>query len=383
MQRDWPIVVFSHLRWDFVYQRPQHLMSRLARRGPVVFVEEPMYEAGPPRLETSRPAEGVQVVRPFTPLRAPGFDAEQMPLLTGMLADFAATARLEQPVAWLYTPLALPMADALRPSGVVYDCMDELSMFLGAPPELLHREAELLQRADVVFTGGPSLYAAKRDRHPNVHCFPSSVDASHFGAARPGGTLAEPADQAGIPHPRLGFYGVIDERIDLGILDHLAATNPAWQIVMVGPVVKIDPATLPRHQNIHYVGQRRYEELPAYLSGWTLSLLPFALNDATRFISPTKTLEYMAAERPIVSTPIADVAGPYGDIVYLGRGPAEFAAACAAALAAPDEERARRSDAMRDVLSRTSWDATAEAMQQAVGEALGRALEVTARVPAA
>jgi len=383
MQRELPIVVFSHLRWDFVYQRPQHLLSRLARRRPVVFVEEPMHEAGPPRLEVSEPTGGVRVVRPFTPSGAPGFDTEQIPLLTGLLADFAATAQLEHPVAWLYTPLALPLAEALEPSVVVYDCMDELSLFLGAPPELLHREAELLRRAEVMFTGGPSLYAAKRDRHPNVHCFPSSVDLTHFGAARESNALPEPPDQAVIPRPRLGFYGVIDERIDLGCLDHLAAVHPEWQIVMVGPVVKIDPATLPGHANIHYIGQRRYEELPSYLAGWDVCLLPFALNDATRFISPTKTLEYMAAERPIVSTPIADVAGPYGTIVYLGQSPAEFTAACEAALSASAGERALRVGAMREVLSRTSWDATAAAMERLVSQALVRPTRATAPVPAA
>jgi glycosyltransferase involved in cell wall biosynthesis len=268
----------------------------------------------------------------------------------------------------MYTPLALPLLGAMQPKVTVYDCMDELSLFLNAPEELLSREAALLRRADVVFTGGPSLYAAKQRLHANIHCFPSSVDAGHF---RSGGG-AEPEDQAGIPRPRLGFFGVIDERIDLALIDVLAASHPDWQIVMIGPVVKIDPASLPRRPNIHYLGQRRYDELPPYLHGWDVSLLPFARNDATRFISPTKTLEYMAVERPIVSTPIADVAGPYRDIVYLGGDPAEFIAACEAAMSAPDGERAARAEAMRRVLARTSWDATAGAMERLVEEAVGR-----------
>ena len=373
-----PIVVFSHLRWDFVYQRPQHLLSRLARQRPVLFVEEPVHGSGEPIWEISEPVTGVRVLRPRTPVHAPGFDEEQVPVLGAMLSAFMAAEQIERPVAWFYTPLALPLATAIDPSVVVYDCMDELSLFLGAPPELLHLEADLLRRADVMFTGGPSLYAAKRDRHPNVHCFPSSVDVAHFGAARPGGSLEEPGDQAGLPRPRLGFYGVIDERIDLALLDHLARAHPEWQLVMVGPVVKIDPRTLPRHPNIQYVGQRTYDELPAYLAGWDVCLLPFALNDATRFISPTKTLEYMAAERPIVSTPIADVAGPYGSIVYLGDGPAGFTAACEAALAATADEHEHRTAEMRAVLSRTSWDATARAMNRLINRALRR---TTADVP--
>jgi UDP-galactopyranose mutase len=266
---------------------------------------------------------------------------------------------------------------------MVYDCMDELSLFWGAPPELLAREAELLERADLVFTGGPSLYRAKQSRHPNVHCFPSSVDAAHFHQARApanGEQPGEAEDQSPISHPRLGFYGVIDERLDLPLIDSLAAARPEWQIVLVGPVVKIDPATLPRRPNIHYFGQRTYADLPGYLAGWDVCLLPFAQNDSTRFISPTKTLEYMAAERPIVSTPIADVAGPYGDIVYLGGTPEEFLAACDAALASDAEERNRQATLMRKVLSGTSWDVTVTAMEDLLATAMEKATGV--RVPA-
>jgi glycosyltransferase involved in cell wall biosynthesis len=293
------------------------------------------------------------------------------------LASELDSARI---VAWLYTPLALPLLRALSPEVVVYDCMDELSLFLGAPPELLTREAELLRCADVMFTGGPSLYRAKQARHPNVHCFPSSVDAAHFRSAREGqpSQVAEAVDQAGLPHPRLGFYGVIDERLDIVLLDYLAEHRPDWQFVLVGPVVKIDPATLPHRPNVHYFGQRSYDELPRYLVGWDVCLLPFALNEATRFISPTKTLEYMAAERPIVSTPITDVAEPYGDVVYLGSTPEEFLAACDAALGAAPEERARRAARMREVLAGTSWDVTVAAMEKLIAEAVARKTTVAA-----
>jgi len=365
------IIVFSHLRWDFVYQRPQHLLSRLAASHRVIFVEEPLCdESQAPHWSYTTPEANVLVCHPHTPSRAPGFSEEQMPYLRELVAHLIEEEKLRDYVLWFYTPMALPLSESLTPRAVVYDCMDELSAFLHAPPELLEREAALLRAADLVFTGGPSLYRAKKDRHPAVYCFPSSVDAKHFAAAANG--MTEAADQAPLPHPRLGFFGVIDERMDLDLLAAMADAHPEWQIVMVGPVVKIDPAVLPRRTNIHYLGQRSYQQLPSYLKGWDVCLLPFARNQATQFISPTKTLEYMAAEKMIVSTPIADVAEPYGDIVLLGGTPEEFVAACERALGASPEERRGRLAAMRQVLSKTSWDATARRMSGLIEEAVRR-----------
>jgi UDP-galactopyranose mutase len=382
MQPRYTIVAFSHLRWNFVYQRPQHLLSRLAARRPVFFIEEPELDlAGPVRWEHSSPQPNVTIFRPRTPIRAAGFHSDQIALLKPLMADLAGELRDEPLLAWLYTPMALPLAEELDPDAMVYDCMDELSLFLGAPPELLSHEATLLERADVMFTGGPSLFRAKQSRHPNVHCFPSSVDAGHFRQARPdqtGTTATAAEEQAAIPHPRLGFYGVIDERLDLPLIDAVAAARPDWQIVLVGPVVKIDPSTLPRRPNIHYFGQRSYEELPRYLAGWDVCLLPFARNDSTRFISPTKTLEYMAAEIPIVSTPITDVAEPYGDIVYLGDTVEEFLAACDSALGSDKEERDRRATLMRKVLSGTSWDVTVSAMEKLLAAAVEKSTALRA-----
>jgi glycosyltransferase involved in cell wall biosynthesis len=382
MQPQYSIVAFSHLRWNFVYQRPQHLLSRLAATHPVVFVEEPELDSdGPSRWERGKPQPNLTVYRPKTPVRTPGFHAGQFPVLEPLIAELRAELGDTSVLAWLYTPMALPLARALAPDGMVYDCMDELSLFLGAPPELLSHEAELLKHADVMFTGGRSLFRAKQSRHPNAHCFPSSVDAAHFRLAdAEGRPISEAEDQAELPHPRLGFYGVMDERLDLEIVDRIADAHPEWQIVLVGPIVKIDPERLPRRPNIHYFSQRSYDELPRYLAGWDVCLLPFARNDATRFISPTKTLEYMAAELPIVSTPITDVAQPYGDIVYLGGTPGEFLAACEAALASSAEERAGRAEQMRKVLAGTSWDVTVAAMATLLDQAM--AANLSARVPA-
>jgi UDP-galactopyranose mutase len=372
MQLPYTIVAFSHLRWNFVYQRPQHLLSRLAALHPVVFVEEPEFHAdGPARWERSSPHPNVTVYRPLTPIQAHGFHRDQLPALEPLMAELSADLGNSDVLAWLYTPMALPLALSLDPDAAVYDCMDELSLFAGAPPELLGLEEQLLEYADVMFTGGPSLYRAKQSRHPNVHCFPSSVDADHFRLRDDvGNEVSEAEDQAELAHPRLGFYGVIDERLDLDIVRRLAEAHPEWQIILVGPVVKIDPARLPRLSNIHYFGQRSYEELPRYLAGWDVCLLPFARNEATRFISPTKTLEYMAAELPIVSTPITDVAEPYGHIVYLGDTPGEFVRACEAAMASSPEERASRAVQMRQVLAGTSWDVTVSAMERLLTEAM-------------
>jgi UDP-galactopyranose mutase len=367
MRSNSPLIVFSHLRWDFVYQRPQHLLSRLAAHRPVYFIEEPVHDPWyVPYLEISHPAPNVKVVRPHTRVPQWGYNRDQVDYMRPMLEELVEKEELTHYVVWLYTPMALPVAQTLNPRAVVFDVMDELSAFKDAPQELKDLEAETLRWADVVFTGGPSLYRAKQGRHQNVHCFPSSVDAAHFAQAK---HIAEAEDQAAQPHPRLGFYGVIDERMDVDLLRAIAEAHPEWHIVMVGPVVKIDWATLPKLPNIHYLGQRTYEQLPSYLAGWDVCLLPFALNESTRFISPTKTLEYMAAEIPIVSTPITDVAEPYGDIVYIGQTHADFIRACEAALASSSEERDGRAEKMRSVLKNTSWDRTAEAMDRLVGEA--------------
>ena len=360
------LIVFSHLRWDFVYQRPQHLLSRLARYWQVLFIEEPVFEAGPAGLRYATPAPGVTVITPHTAVPAPGFHDEQiaglLPLLTALNAEH------EAPLVWFYTPMALPLLAAFRPALVVYDCMDELASFKNAPRQLLQRESALMSRADLLFTGGPSLHAAKQGRHDNAWCFPSSVDAAHFEQALDR-TNGHPLQNA-LPHPRLGYYGVIDERMDLGLIAALADAHPSWQIVMVGPVVKIDPASLPQRENIHYFGQQPYQALPQFLAGWDVCLMPFALNASTRYISPTKVLEYMAAALPVVSTAITDVKIPYAGLVAIGHTPAEFIAGCEAALAATADDRSHQAQRMRAVVDATSWDATAAAMQSLIARAM-------------
>jgi UDP-galactopyranose mutase len=361
------LLVFSHLRWDFVYQRPQHLMQRLARSYRVFFFEEPVANSSRTYLSKSQPIENLIVCRPHTHIEHPGFHDDQIPVLSQLVEELVAEEHLDNYGVWFYSPMALPLMKQLQPKAVVYDCMDELSAFRNAPKQLLQRESALLKVADVVFTGGPSLYKSKRERHSNVHCFPSSVDAAHFSQAQDP-AIDHPL-QRELPHPRIGFFGVIDERIDLQMLGEAAKARPDWQFIMVGPHVKIDPASMPRPQNIHYFGQQAYADLPKFVAGWDVCMQPFALNEATRFISPTKTLEYMAAERPIVSTPITDVVEPYGNIVHIARDAQAFVESCERALSAQPSERDTRRDAMRSVIANTSWDRTAEAMKQRLEEA--------------
>lgn len=364
MQTNFGIIVFSHLRWDFVYQRPQHLLARLAASHPILFIEEPVVSESGETWQLHQGAPNLTVCRPVTSSSVHGFDEQQIPDLKQEVRRLVEAQGMRDYILWFYTPMALPAAEELKPLAVIYDCMDELSGFLGAPPALTELENQLFDRADLVFTGGPSLYRAKQRRHPHVYCFPSSVDAQHFSQAASG--LSEAPDQVNLPHPRLGYSGVIDERMDLALVKSVADAHPEWQIVMVGPVVKIDPANLPSSPNIHYLGQRPYSALPSYLTGWDACIMPFARNRSTEFISPTKTLEYMSADKPIVSTPITDVAEPYGHIVYLGSTAQEFIAGCEQALTAGPYERAARRQRAQEVLGGTSWDCTADRMNELI-----------------
>lgn len=358
------LICLSHLRWHFVFQRPQHLLTRCARERRVFFFEEPLFDAPDAPFLQLQQDGNVTIATPHVPSGTSSDETveAQRFLLDQLIRDRQITTY----VTWYYTPMALPFSDHLRPECVVFDCMDELSAFVNAPAELKDAETALLSRADVVFTGGQSLYEAKRHRHSNVHPFPSSVDLAHFAQART--IQAEPPDQSVIPTPRLGFFGVIDERMDLALLEGVAKARPDWHLVLLGPVVKIDPATLPTAPNIHYLGSKQYDELPRYIASWDVALLPFARNEATRFISPTKTPEYMAAGRPVVSTSIRDVVRPYGQqgLVRIADTIDDFVAACAAAMAEDATERTRAADAF---LRQTSWDGTWARMRRLVDEA--------------
>lgn len=340
-------------------------MMRCARGARVFYVEEPEYAADVlPRMQVSRREHGLSVATPLLPQGCS--ESEAHAYQRRMLSDLTKDLRQEY-VLWYYTPMARPFSSHLNPVATVYDCMDELGAFKGAPPSIRERERELFACADLVFTGGQSLYEAKRNAHDNVHLFPSSVDVAHFRSARK--RLQEPEDQAAIPGPRAGFYGVLDERLDVELLAELARLRPELQLVLVGPIVKITPEQLPQAPNIHYLGGKSYQDLPRYLAGWDVALLPFARNESTKFISPTKTPEYLAAGKPVVSTPITDVVRPYGELglVQIAEDAAGFAQAIDVALTEQSPERLAQIDV---ALQHMSWDRTWGAMQHLIHEAV-------------
>ena len=363
------LVCFSHLRWDFVFQRPQHLLTRCARDRRVFFIEEPIYGNGSMRLDVRESDAGVHVVVPQLPegLRS---EIAINAVMKEMTRQLFSEHSIDKYVFWYYTPMALKFTDHFNPVASIYDCMDELSAFKDAHSQLPSLEKQLFRCVDLVFTGGQSLYEAKCNQHASVHAFPSSIDASHFGKARM--AVQDPDDQSSIPHPRLGFFGVIDERFDSELLSQVAEKRPDWQFVMIGPIVKIDPASLPQHPNIHYLGPKKYNELPDYLAGWDIALLLFARNESTRFISPTKTPEYLAAGKPVISTSIRDVVRPYGELklVEIADTPDELIEAAEKILSSSSRSEwlAKVDTFLEDI----SWDKTWAQMSELIDLAVDR-----------
>jgi glycosyltransferase involved in cell wall biosynthesis len=338
-------------------------MSRFARNRRVFFFEEPTFEDSEPHVRSSVCHEtGVLVQTPILPtgLTSAQITTLQRELLHSVLKD----NRISHFVAWYYTPMAMSFTGDLDPALTVYDCMDELSAFAGAASDMRSNEEALFRTADLVFTGGASLFDSKRKQHSSVHLFPSSVDQSHFASAR---TIHhDPDDQAMISKPRFGYAGVIDERMDLDLLRQVSNVRPDWQFIMLGPVAKIDPGSLPQAPNIHWLGMKAYNDLPHYFSGWDVGILPFALNESTRFISPTKTPEYLAAGLPVVSTPIRDVVTPYSDLglVSIAATPQEFIQAAESIL-----QQTRKADWLERVdhfLAKSSWDKTWMEMERLI-----------------
>lgn len=354
------LICFSHLRWRFVYQRPQHLMSRAAADWSVIFFEEPTIDlcAIAPRADITRCSSGVIVVVPILPPGTSKRDsiAAQEAVLDSLLAQHPGSLR----VFWYYTPQALEFSHEHKSELCVYDCMDELSAFKGASRQLGGLEKILFKRVDLVFTGGRSLYEAKRNSHANVHLFPSSVDKEHFSIAR---QLTGNDPTPNIPHPRIGFFGVIDERFDIDLLARLAEDHPEWNFVLLGPVVKIDPADLPLRANIHWAGFCDYADLPNHLAHWDVGLMPFALNESTQYISPTKTPEFLAAGVRVVSTPVRDVVRDWGDhgLVEIARDAPEFANKISAILKRSKDEWLAAVDHR---LAHQSWSDTWQRMSQ-------------------
>ncbi len=354
------ILCFCHLRWNFVYQRPQHLLSRFATNARVFVFEEPVFENGNHYLEINKVEQ--KQVWVITPHIKPGMEENEITFSLKKLTDqLLESFSISNFISWYYSPMALDFSNHLKPEIIVYDCMDELSAFNGAPPQLIKNEKALFKKADLVFTGGHHLYEAKKSAHHNIYPFPSSIDKEHFLQAR--NHADDPADQKLIPHPRIGFYGVLDERMNIQLVGELAAMQPSWHFIFLGPVVKIDPATLPAANNIHYLGSKSYNELPQYLGGWDVAMMPFALNKSTEFISPTKTPEFLAGGKKVVSTSIKDVVTPYGvqNLVHIADTSGEFETAINKILNEKDNIGWLRKTDM--FLAGISWDKTWRQMQ--------------------
>ncbi len=362
------LVCFSHLRWSFVFQRPQHLLSRFVKHFRVFYIEETIFNDEPDKIIIKKSDENVWVITPT--VHHFGTEGEMRQRQKNLLSNLFEVAAIKNYVFWYYTPMPISISEHLDPKLIVYDCMDELSTFKSAPACLKEREEELMSRADVVFTGGNTLYEAKKHLHKNIHPFPSSIDKEHFSQART--RSEEPFDQAGIPHPRIGFFGVIDERMDIDLVAKVAFEKPEWHFVMIGPIVKINRDHLPTHQNIHYLGSKSYTELPNYLAGWDIAMIPFAKNESTRFISPTKTPEYLAAGKPVISTSIQDVVAPYGNngLVYIADTPEEFIKSAEFELSKVDRnEWLKKVDSF---LLENSWDKTWRNMMSLIMKELKR-----------
>jgi glycosyltransferase involved in cell wall biosynthesis len=356
---DFDVICFSHLRWDFVYQRPQHLLSRFSKNNRIFFIEEPVFDGNYRTIK--RKSENLYVV---TPVLKPGTEKEYIPeKLNKFLLSLIQKYQIQNYLFWYYDPMAIRFTKELEPLAVVYDCMDELSLFKGAPPSLIENEKLLFKMADVVFTGGNILFEAKKQYHKNIFAFPSSIDKEHFSSGTKG---SDPEDQKNIPHNRVGFFGVIDERMDIELLKSLAEKMADTHFIIIGPVVKIDQSELPVADNIHYLGPKPYAELPAYLANWDVAFMPFALNDSTRYISPTKTPEFLAAGIPVVSSPIHDVVHPYGDegLVFIADGAGEFHEAINNALALKDNPDWKNK--VEEMLMHNSWDLTWNKMREKI-----------------
>lgn len=367
------IVAISHLRWNFVWQRPQQFLSRFAETHPVLFVELTDFDLNTgeqSRLELSEAQKNVWVARILISPELAG-----QPIVDELMRKHAqeaidrlnADGRFDNPLLWVYSPMDYHWAAGqFDARGVVYDCMDELSQFRGASPELVHREERLLQDADLVFTGGYELMTKKSKVHPNVHFFGCGVEYAHFGQAQDA-SKPVPEDVKDIAHPIVGWFGVVDERVDYDLVREVAKLRPQVNFVFVGPVVKVDPADLPQAENLHWLGGRDYKVLPDYCRAYDVCMMPFALNEATQYINPTKALEYLATGKPVVSTPVSDVVRQYTDTVLIAKTAEDFAACIDRALNSPDQvmidrgiERARE----------CSWERTVERMQDLIREAV-------------
>jgi glycosyltransferase involved in cell wall biosynthesis len=366
-------VVFSHLRWCFVWQRPQQFLSRFAKEHPVLFVEEPDFILSPgsePYMDLNEdyPNVTVAAVRLPADLRGSEEAAETMRRFTREAIDKVnKDGAFDNPLLYYYSPMDAGWSlGHFKARGVVYDCMDELAQFRGAPGELVANEQKLIAAADVVFTGGYSLWLKKSKQHSNAHFFGCGVEYDHFAKAQDQDKPI-PDDVCALKGPIVGWFGVVDERVDYDLLAELAKLRPEYNFVVVGPAVKVDPNDFPQAPNLHFLGGRDYKVLPDYCRGFDACMMCFALNEATEYINPTKALEYLATGKPVVSTPVPDVVRQYSDTIAIAGTPEEFALAIDRALQNPDREMI---EAGIQKAQSCGWESTVAQMQSLIDQAI-------------
>jgi glycosyltransferase involved in cell wall biosynthesis len=376
-----PIIALCHLSWNWVWQRPQQFLSRLAKTHPVLFVETYCTET-PTTIVKLRSADGhpnVTICEMHLPASrwndGKFIDRERRRALRSALSN-ELEGRFDDAILWFNDPMAVTaFAGHLDESLIVYDCMDELSQFKGAPPALIEREYELLEVADVVFCGGRKMRDKRLPINSNSHFYGTGVDIRHFGTALSPNLAVDP-EIAALKGPVLGYFGVVDERIDYELLGALADANPNWHVVMVGPTTKVDPANFPKRRNLHFIGSRPYAQLPAITKGFSVCLMPFARNEATEYINPTKALEYMATGRPVVSTALDEVKSNFSGVARIARTHSEFISMCRSEVDSPSDSRIARGIKLA---AENTWDAIVGKMERHVADAL---ISKTENIPA-
>jgi glycosyltransferase involved in cell wall biosynthesis len=372
---NYPIIVHCHLRWEGVWQRPQQFLSRLSKRHEILFVEGPLLHDSnePPHYTLKSAPEHPAITIMQTHFPSSRFqdgqwvDEKRLELLKEAL-NGPLKGKFNRPIQWFYDPMAAPAhMGKVNDIAIVYDCMDELSQFRFAPPEIITRERQLLANADVVFAGGRKMCESKSRYNRNCHFYGCGVDVKHFSRARLPETQIPEDVSFGEGQLVLGYFGVVDERLDYDLIAKLADANASWHIAMIGPTCKVDPAALPQRPNIHWLGRREYAQLPEYTKGFDVSLMPFALNEATEYINPTKALEYMATGRPIVSTAVPDVVSNFNTVVKIARTPEEFVEMCSTECLEPDEAAVARGIQMA---ADNQWDSIVQKLEGHIDDAL-------------
>jgi glycosyltransferase involved in cell wall biosynthesis len=357
------LIVLSHVRWTDAWQRPHHVVSRLARERRTWFVEGPSPGGHqPPRLVTLADGDVTRAWLEPPPTGEGDGDAagpETVETYRRLLPGLVGPADGDR-VVWLCTPLALDIAGALDPTVLVYDvAIDELLSLRGVPQGVALAQKEALARADVVFTASPSLHRSVIEQgRPDAHLAPGGVDPAHFAAAR------RPRTDRG--RPVAGYVGPIDERIDVALVAALATALADWEIRIVGPVGGIDPAALPRAANITYPGPVPYAALPEVMADLDVAVMPLAVGAAPRSTNPTTALEHLAAGLPVVTTPVPDVVTQFGTIVDVADDAGAFALACVRALG---QSRRRHRNRVAQLLRRHDWDAVTAGMAAVVHDA--------------